>query len=326
MALLAKQILLFYGDEEFLIQEKVNDLKRKVSNPDLNVEQLDAESIGVENIVNALQTAPLLLGERLLIIKNLDLKQKVWEALIPSLESLAMGTTVIFWASSMDKRSKFFKAINKLGDVYEFRAFADWEQEQVVAWIIKIAKALGKSFERSAAAQLQEVCGNNLRKLDSEINKIVTYVGERKTIKSEDVLLLASPGEKSVFILSDALTRKDLPAALSALRVLHNNKVDFFQLLGLLATNYRTMLQIKTFPKPNSQARTIAQAIGASPYFVKKCQANAVKFSKEELKNNLELLLKADLSLKSGYSQLATFELLIANLCQQKDIGKQYAR
>jgi len=325
---LAKQLLLFYGDEEFLIQEKVNELKRKVDNPDLNVELIDSESISLEDIINALQTAPLLFGERLLIIKNLDLKQKTWEALIPSLESLALGTTVIFWAASMDKRSKFFKAVDKIGDVYEFRAFADWEQDQVISWIIKIGKTLDKNIERSAAAQLQEICGNNLRKLDSEINKIVTYVGERKSIKSEDVLILASPGEKSVFVLSDALTRKDLKAALSAFRILYNNKVDFFQLIGLLATNYRTMLQIKTFPKTNVTAGTIAQAIGSSPYFVKKCQAKAAGFTASELKDNLELLLQADLALKSGHSQLATFELLLTNLClpEKKHLVNKHAR
>ena len=212
---MADQVFLFYGDEELLIQERIKKLKHGLGDQDLSLEQIDADEPDLEKIISALTTQPLLFGERLLIIRNADLRAAIWEQVIPALQNLSGGIRVIIWARAVNRRTKIFKAIDKIGEVCEFRSFADWEQEQVASWIARRAKALGKNMTRATALKLQEISGNNLMKLSSEIEKLITYVDLRKHITDEDVIALASPGQISIFALSDAVSNKDLPKASS---------------------------------------------------------------------------------------------------------------
>jgi len=319
---LASKIFLFFGEEDFLIQEKIKEFKKNIVNPSLNIEQIDGEEPEIERIVSALQTTSLLGGEKLVIIKYADLKLEEWGALLPSLKMVPSGITVIFWASAVDKRSKLYKLIDQIGEVYEFKPYAEWEQDQVVSWIVSRVKSLGKEMNYQAALSLREICGNSLYKLASEIDKLITFIGDKRSISEEDVVALASPGEITSFALSDAVATKNLEKALSAFRILYKNKGDLFQILSLLATQYRTMLQIKDLPGHKNDAKGIAQTLRASPYFVRKCMEKARRFDAEELKKNMELLLEADLKLKSGESQLSTFELLLVSLCLPTEVGK----
>jgi len=308
---LADQIYLFYSDEELLIQERIKELKRGLSDQSLSLEQIDADEPNMEQIISALTTQPLLFSERLLIIRNADLKANVWEQIIPALQNLSSGIRVIIWARSVNRRTRIFKAIDKIGEVCEFRSFADWEQEQVASWIARRAKALDKNMTRATALRLQEISGNNLLKLSSEIEKLITYVGSRKQITDEDVIALASPGQISIFALSDAVSNKNLPQALSAWRNLLKNKVQIIPLLSMLANRFRIMLMAK---EEKNQAK-IAQALATSPYYVKKCSAQASRFTRAELKKDLAMLLETDLKLKSGEQQQPVFELLLTSLC-----------
>ncbi len=307
---MAKQIFLFYGDEDLLIEEKVNQLKEGIGST-LNVEQIDAEEPDLERITSALQTQPLLFGEKLIIFKNVDLRSDFWNEVAPTLESIPSGTRVVFWASSISKRSKIYKRIDEIGEACEFRSFAAWEQDQVVSWITRRVQALGKEIDHQAAVALHEICGSGLRKLSCEIDKIITYAGERRRVAQEDVKALASPGQTSVFALSDALAEKDLERSLSTFRILQKNRFEMFPMLSMLANCYRIMLLAKTQRDP----MRIAQILKASPYYVRKCMARAGRFTQEELIGNLELIQETDIRLKSGGSQVITFELLLVSLC-----------
>jgi DNA polymerase III delta subunit len=67
--------------------------------------------------------------------------------------------------------------------------------------------------------------------------------------------------------------------------------------------------------KHESSPQKAAPQLGASPYYLKKCQEKGRNFSEEELKKYLSLLLQADLDLKSGKEQLTVLELLLTSLC-----------
>ncbi|KPJ65156.1 hypothetical protein AMJ44_10875 [candidate division WOR-1 bacterium DG_54_3] len=184
---------------------------------------------------------------------------------------------------------------------------------------------MGKEISHRAALSLQEICGNSLRKLASEIDKLITFVGEEQRIAEKHVEALASPGEINTFALSEAVAEKNLERALATFRILYKNKADLFQILSLLATQYRTMLQIKNLPGHNNNFKKIAQTLGARPYFVRKCLEKEKNFREDELIKNLSLLLETDLRLKTGESPLSVFELLLASLCLPAEIQKTRA-
>ena len=254
------QIYLFFGDEDYLISEKLAELKKGIMNPSLNIEQINGDEKQLEQIIAALSTQPFFAGEKLIIIKNIDLKSKIWEKLIESLKVIHPGLKVVFWASSIHRATKIYKLIDSLGEVYEFKTYTDWQQDELIAWIARRVKSQGKDIDRPTAARLQEICGNSMRKLASEIDKLITYIGERKRIKQEDVLALASHGVAGTFALTDALSEKKLARALAVLDSLFKNKAPIFPLLALLASQYKTMLLAKSLSKNGSNnANSIAK-------------------------------------------------------------------
>lgn len=311
---MAKSIYLFYGEEDFLIAEAINCLKQNIPNPGLNVETFDGRELSLEALSSALCTQPLLGGEKLVVVKDFRPAADEQDKLISIIKGKPADIRVVFQAGNIDKRSKFYKLIDNDGEVVEFRAFAPWEQAEAVAWITDRVKAEGKSIDDEAARLLYEICGNNLRLLANEIEKIVTFIGQRTIIGEADVLALASAGETSAFVLLDALREKQLERTLAVFQILLKNKEDLFQLLGLITTQYRLMLQIKSLDR-ETDPNKIARMVGGSPFFVKKCRQGLERFSLAELKKNLELLLETGIKLKSGQQPAVVFELMLTALC-----------
>lgn len=296
-------IYLFFGEEDFLADEKIGELRAKFANHEL----LDGENLTLESLSGALCSHSLFGGEKLVVVRDVVNQDDI----ISRLENITQGTTVVFHLSNVDKRSKFFKWIDEHGEVEEFRTFAPWEQRELLEWIEDRTRRGGKKISGEGARLLQEVCGNSLRRLANEVEKLITYVGERGEIREEDVAALALPGETSAFALLDALRGKNLKKSLSLFQLLLRNGEDLFQLLSLMATQYRLMLQIKSLPEGLSGTGKIK----GSPYFIRKCSDNLGRFSLEELKNDLQRLLETNLQLKTGEQQPVVFELLLTSLC-----------
>jgi DNA polymerase-3 subunit delta len=308
-----KKIYLLYGEEDFLIDEKIDELKRSISNPSLNIEVIEGEEVSLEKLAAAFQTTPMFGGEKLVIVRDFEINSEKQESLLSLLENLSPQVTVVFKGTKIDQRSKFYKFIDLKGEVIEYKGFAPWQQHELRSWLRERAQRHDKKISESAINLLAEICGLNLRFLAEEIEKLVTYVGEREEIEENDVLALASPGEKNVFHLLEALRFKNTKKALKVFQDLFKNKEDLSYLLATIASQYRLMLLIKSSKTTNPSL--LAQQAKASPYFVKKCLENINFFSLEELKRNFEYLLQANLRLRTNEEPQVVFEMLLTSLC-----------
>jgi DNA polymerase-3 subunit delta len=315
-------VVLFYGEEEFLIAEAVEKFKRQVADPAFNLEVLDGASLSLETLSAALRTQPLLGGDKLVIVNDFQVNIKEQDDLISFLKTVPPGLKVIFCADSLDKRSKLYKFFVERCETAEFRTFAPWEQEELLGWIRQRVQQAGKKITGDAARALREIAGANLRLLAGEVEKLVTYLGARPEITEADVLALAASGETSAFSLMDALRDKDLRTAQVVWQALQRDKEAVFSVLGLMASQYRLMLQVKSLAGRESDPNRLARLIGGSPYYIKKCAAGLGRFTLPELRRDLELLLNTGLKLKTGEDQAAVFDLLLADLCRPAEAGR----
>lgn len=312
---MAKQLYLFYGDEEYLSGEKIAALRQNAEKQGANIEQIDGSEADKNVVLNALQTNSLFAANKLVIIDQVDLTEPLWDSLVPALSVFPPSISVIFRVVTLSKNSVLRKFIDEHGEMYECKPFAEWESPQVVTWIRKNVSCAGKSIDQSTAEKLQETCGSDLRKLFSEIEKIITFIGDRNEIVEQDVLSLASPSDISVFMLPGALADKNLKDVLEIFHRLYANKADLFSLLSLMANQYRTMLVALSLPAKERTPQEIARRMGGSPYFIRKCIEKVAKHNSSTLITYLELILETDLSLKSGAAPLTTMEMLFASLC-----------
>jgi DNA polymerase-3 subunit delta len=338
-----KNLHLFYGGEGFLVDEQLKELKAGLlpdGANDINYESIDGRSASPDVIVSSLSSAPMLGGVKLVVISELkaltaggrarkkasprdegsgegEEEKEDSSQLFASLKNLPDNVHVAFIVhGEVDKRRKLYKFIEDNGRVLQFKPFAEWEQEKLLAWIVAWAKTCGKTIKSQAARRLAEISDNDLRSLSQEIDKIAAYVGDGDSIEEKDVEAVASRGSIGVFSLVDSLRARDIKASLSALVRLIRDKQDPVPLLGLIAKQFRMILQIRSLMDSGLTFNDIASKLRANSYFLKKTAEGADRFSAAELRRNIEILHKADLQLKTtSLVPQSVLELAVVDLC-----------
>ncbi len=308
------KISLFCGDEDFLLDGELKDLRSKY--PEFNFERISGEKTGTAQVISALSTLPMLGGQRLVVIDSFKYDEKDERELFGVLQNLDENVKAVFvYYDGPDKRRRFYKLIEKIGEIKEFKRFSEWELDKVLAWLVNRVKLYGKRIGSHAANLLIEIAGPNLRMLDKEIEKVATYIGDRDLIEEPDVSRLASSAEMDAFALSNAVRDKNVQDAIKCLsRSLKDNQ-DPHMLIGMLAKLYRMLLQVKYLEDKGLGQYDIARELNAKPFFIKKCAEKTGKFTVKELADYIKKLHRADLKMKSGASPRLTLEMLIPELC-----------
>src|SRR5262249_16069912 len=121
-------------------------------------------------------------------------------------------------AGKVDKRKVFYKTLDNLGSVETFAGLSledrDWAGKAEEA-ALKQLSALKKEISGEALAHLVNNVGPHGRQLNSEVEKLALYVGERDEIGIRDVDAIVTRNKQArAFALGDALGDRDLPRLL----------------------------------------------------------------------------------------------------------------
>ncbi len=125
----------------------------------------------------------------------------------------------------------------------------------------------------------------------------------RKTITDADVknVIKEPAGESVSFVLLDAIVRGNRERAVSLLRQEETNDAAVFKLLGLFAWQVRQALMVRDeYERGMTSPDSIAAAIGAKPFSVKKLMPLIPALSLERLKRSLAYLSDLDREMKTG--------------------------
>jgi len=121
------------------------------------------------------------------------------------------------------KTSEFAKALAKCAEFEVFAAGKPWEAARAaLGRAVDMAAAEGLSFAPGAAERFVATVGCDCGSIANEVVKLREYLGgERKVVEPGDIDAITSPGtgiEPEVWSLTDAIGRRNLAAALDALR------------------------------------------------------------------------------------------------------------
>src|SRR3990172_3743787 len=149
-------LYLFFGEEEFLIQEALDLIIKQVVEPgarDFNFNVVYCRETAVSEIVNLAQTLPFMSKHRLVIAKEIDaFKAADLEALIPYLNDPSPSTCRVMLPNQgkFEKKS-VLSAVEVHGAVTRFFPLLDRE---MVSWIEGWARSHGLSMQREAVHYL----------------------------------------------------------------------------------------------------------------------------------------------------------------------------
>lgn len=268
----ASNVHVILGTDEARVKEAALKLVQRLTPPDAGDFANDvidgtadnAEMAGqiCNNVIQALQTLPFFGGAKVVWLRNANfLGDSVTgraQAAVTGFENVldvlegGIGSDVKFVlsATSIDKRRSAYKRLGKLAaiEVHDKpdTSKAGWE-EAVMMQASKWARERGLTFETGALELLVQMAGDDTRQLESELEKIDLYLGERRRAGVATVRGLVSMSRAGViWEIGNAIGARDLKRALELLGILvYQGQNPVGLLLAAIVPKVRSLLLVK---------------------------------------------------------------------------------
>jgi DNA polymerase-3 subunit delta len=158
-------------------------------------------------------------------------------------------------------------------------------------WTQKLVRHKGFSITNKALYLLIEHIGNDLNRINNEIDKITLNLDERKEITDDDIEnFVGISKEYNVFELQDALAKKDLYKAIRIAGYFESNpKAGPLQLIFPSLYSFFSKVQM-IYTTPVASEKALASTIGVSEWKVKEYTAAATRYSFQSIEKNILLL------------------------------------
>ena len=165
------------------------------------------------------------------------------------------GHRMVMTTDFVDRRKALFKAIHETGLVVDCtvpkgETRAD-RLAQDAAMQAAMEDALAQASKRMAVdarKRLMQWTGFDLRTLSGNLEKLISFVGDRKTITDADVTTVLRRTRKDpIFEFTNAVADRDLPASLFFMKSLLDDGIHPLQLLAAVANQIRRLLLAKDF-------------------------------------------------------------------------------
>ncbi len=293
------------GEDHYLIQESVTVLKNHVENLgvnfDFNYECIYASETKSADIVDIIETLPMMSPYRLVIIKEAQLlKEKDWDTLKKSIEKGLSQSVVIFvHEAKFDKRKKIYKWITSNTQVVEL---VTPYENQVPVWIHYMAQKNGLIFDQGAALQLLHLVGVDLTEIHNEILKLKHYYHDHQgQLVIDDILKVVSKKRiESVFDLTASVAMGNKPEALQLLNDLINQGQNEVGVISLISRHMRILKKVLEFSQLGLSQKQLSAKIGVSPFFIDQYIQQSRKWSLDKMNTVFDLLLDTDKALKTS--------------------------
>lgn len=185
-------------------------------------------------------------------------------------------------------------------------------------WIRVRARLRQVKLDPTAVLDLADFVGDELRQLDQELIKLADYAGGRMVTRDDVRKLVSATRAASVFELVDALGLGDAPAAGRLMK--HTLDVDGEQplrLIGMIARQYRLLIQAKALQTQGARAPEIAHTLNIGEWAVPRFLNQASRHTFARLERAMEQILAADESIKTGkLSDREAMDVLLATLLE----------
>ena len=296
-----KSIYCFLGEEEFLAEQgarAVVDAVLPGQERDFGLADVAQESHAAE--VRRAMLSPSFFGTRRVVrVKDPGkMDAEAQDAMAANLAKLPQGTVLII-SGALDKRRASSKTLLAAAAVVDCPLP---KRGEAIAWAQARAKAKGISLDTQAANFLVETVGTGLRRIDTELEKALTYLGrERSNLTVADLaLLLDRDKEDDVFALAEAATAGKMGDALQILADLLAMGEPEAKLMPIMESQVRKILLAGYLRAQGKKSSEIAPVIGVPPFVAEKIVQVAAKIPPTRCHAILERMALADYRIKTG--------------------------
>ena len=316
--------VLLCGEEAFLVDYYEQQLLALFSGGQespLDLSIFYGDETDDQDIMAALDTFPMLLPSRLVVVKNhsafsgdnrrggnLPPADKAKHELAEYIASIPETSRLIFTADKANKTRTLYKAIKKVGTVYEFTHLNEADLRN---FVLKRFKTYGTNITTDvldafifATGYLEKDSDRDLFTVENDAYKLAYFVlGEGRTTITQNDIQDSLPDvlRTDVFAMLDAISSGKKAKSITLLENSLADGENVFRLLSLFTGHFEIMLGYKELSAEGRSAKEIARMLGdKNEWRVKKLGGFAQRFDIATLRRILQNLYETERNIKSG--------------------------
>ncbi|MCG2616654.1 DNA polymerase III subunit delta [Terrimonas sp. NA20] len=266
-----KPVYWLEGEEEYFIDKVINYAEHNLlpeSEASFNLSIFYGRDSNWADIVNACRRYPMFAERQVVVLKEAQQMRDI-EKLEGYVENPLSSTVFVvsYKDKKVDGRTKFAKVLKEKGVFISTKKIYD---SQLPDWTQELLRSKDLSISPKGLALLIDHIGNDLSRIENEIEKISVNLAARKNITEDDIEEFVGVSKDfNVFELQAALAKKDLAKSIRIIQYFESNpKAAPIQLI--LPSLYGFFSKVfMVFGAGSQDEKAIASAIGVNPFFVK---------------------------------------------------------
>ncbi len=304
---------LIEGSDYISVNNKISEIIKKNGFSEASTSKYDLSEGLLDDALEDLNTYGLFSDKKIVIINNFDKMDPLLnkpEELLKYVENSSSLNLLFVVSDKYDDRKKIIKDLKK-----------KMEFIKISTDPVEFTKSCleGYKVENGVINLLVNNTLGDVTRLYNECNKLKTYKINDKYISKDDVeeLSFKKLGDSTeiTFQFSRALAEKDKKSALTLYQELLNYKIEPLSIIGLLASQFRIMYQVKSLEGKNMRNDEIASNLKEKPYRITKTRELTRYYSKKEILDLMIKLEDIDLKIKTTSVDANTLvQLFILNI------------
>jgi DNA polymerase-3 subunit delta len=294
-----KPVYWLEGEEEYFIDKVMKYAENNIlkeSETGFNLSVFYGKDADWAAVINACRRYPMFAERQVVLLKEAQQMRDI-EKLEAYIENPLTSTifVVSYKEKKVDGRTRLAKLLKEKGVVLTTKKLYD---NQLPEWTEDLVQSKELNISQKALMLLVDHIGNDLSRIENEIDKIAINLGKRKGITETDVEQYVGVSKDfNVFELQAALATKNLSKAIQIIQYFEANpKAAPIQLI--LPSLYAFFSKVFMIYGLNTRdEKTIAASLGINPFFIKDYLRTITLCSYADVEKLL--LLLSDYNLKS---------------------------
>ena len=296
-----KPIYFLMGEEAYYIDKVSDYIEANVldeAEKGFNQIVLYGRDVSIDDIVSNAKRYPMMADKQVVIVKEAQDLSRSIEKLEAYANNPQPSTVLVinYKYKKIDKRKALYKAINKIGVVYESKKLYD---NQVPDWIRRVLSGQGYTITPKAAQMLVEFLGTDLSKIENELNKLKIVLPKESQITPEAIEEnIGISKDFNNFELRKAVGELNVTKAFKIVKYFADNPKDN-PMVVTVSLLFNFFSQLLHFHGLNDKSpRSVASALKINPYFVNEYTSAARNFPMRKVSQVIGTLREFDVKSK----------------------------
>ncbi len=347
-------IYLCAGADPFRYQLFLRELKAGLdpAMADFNYVELEAPGASLEDIQREIQALPVMADQRIVAAhgiwtafagsarrsgaKGREALAERWQLCLTALADMLESTVLVLYEP---KLKHDFKAIRELpipagamaestvealeqGQKLKRKNLATPQRNKLYSWTEFRCREKQLQVEEPAMAELvrrargirddrRNLDPEALRNLDQELDKLAAYAKGEPISREAVQKLVPDYSEDLIFALSNAVFQQQRDKAMRALGQLLFQGEDPIHILATLGPQVRLLAAVRL---SHESPKAIAETMNVRGFAMNRALRNAARFTPDQIRAMVDMLLEADLKMKSTSHAKVVLETLVGRL------------